>query len=137
MATNINGYPPVGYDAAHAPQDASMMPMDDQMHSDEHKHHDHKKDAGKHYSKHEILECFATHDLMDELEECRKYFRYAESLRDSGHPELASQVSQMAYEEFTHAKFQKMVLDRAGYPVDMETLDMYHKVESRMKGMFR
>lgn len=84
-----------------------------------------------------VLDYFADHDLMDEIEVSNKYLDYACALMEDNQEELASQVSEMAYEEYTHARFQKHVLKEHGIAVDPEVLGAYSELKKRLEDLFQ
>lgn len=85
----------------------------------------------------DILDRLATHDMMDEIEVSNKYLDYAEALNDAGKNELAMQVYEMAYEEFTHARFQKHILAEMDRDVPDELMLHYHRLKDRFRQLFR
>lgn len=97
--------------------------------------------VGAHEAKHrtydQILMELANHDMMDELEICNKYLDYTECLHANGHEELCGKFAEMAYEEYTHAKFQRMVLLDSGYSLNDESEMMFRETKKRMEMLFR
>lgn len=84
-----------------------------------------------------ILDCFAGHDMLDEIDVSQKYIDYSCALKRDDQMELAELVAEMAYEEFTHARFQKEVLMDHGVPIDPEVLGAYEELKERLERMFR
>ena len=85
----------------------------------------------------DILHKFQTHDCDDEMRVSNKYLDYAVVLEREGKDCLARRVFEMAYEEYTHAKFQLMVLDDAGCTVSDELRCMFSNLEQRIETLFR
>ena len=85
----------------------------------------------------DILHKFKTHDCDDEMRVSNKYLDYAVALEREGEDCLARRVFEMAYEEYTHAKFQLMVLDDGGCMVSDELRCMFSNLEQRIETLFR
>lgn len=84
-----------------------------------------------------IMERFRTHDLKDEMEVSNKYLDYAIVLDKEGKDCIARKVYEMAYEEYTHARFQMELLIDEGCMVCDETRVMYEQLKHRIKTLFR
>lgn len=133
---------PIDMDGAMRPDDPKWEEQDKKHgrkedHKEAHKSHKENHENRRSMSKRDILTCFANHDMKDELEVAEKYLDYSIALEAGGHHELAQRVAEMAYEEVTHAKFQRMVLERSGYPVEGESAQKYHEVIERVRSMFQ
>lgn len=63
-------------------------------------------------------------ELPEEFEGVHEYMKLAHEARDSGHPEHAQILHDMAWEEYTHAKHLKCMLDG----VHAEHPDYYEKM---------
>ena len=121
----INTYGPMGHvDPAGEPGMAGAMGHMDHTKTDE-------------MSSKDILERLAGHDMKDEMEVSNKYLDYAIAFEKEGHEWLAEKFMEMAYEEFTHAKFQKHVLIDKGYTICDENTTMYHALKQRLMTLFR
>lgn len=81
----------------------------------------------------DILDRFVGHDLLDEIEVSNRYLDYAEALYDDGKKDLAMDVFEMAYEEFTHARFQKYCLENMDRDIPDDLMLHYHKLKDRFR----
>lgn len=88
------------------------------------------------FSKREILQHFAQHDLMDELLICNKYLDYYNAVKAvCGHS--AWVCRSMAKDEWTHAKAQRDCLLKNGYSMTEEGEAKYHETKKRIEETFR
>lgn len=113
--------------------DGMTMPMDGHM------GHDEMVGAtkGSHRTVDEIMSNLANHDMMDELHICNKYLDYSECFYNRGEEEICKIFVEMAWEEYTHAKYQKELLLGHGYSLDENSSNMFHETKERFKAIFR
>lgn len=112
---------------------ANAMPMDEMTHNEPKV----GAEVHEHETFSEILEHLANHDMIDELQVCNKYLNYAECLYARGKYDLSEKFVEMAYEEYTHAKFQEKVLLENGYSLDDHGTALFHETKMRFNAMFR
>lgn len=84
-----------------------------------------------------IIEAFVGHDFNDEMRVSNKYLDYAVALENEGKDCLARKVYEMAYEEYTHARFQMETIIDQGYAISDEDRVMYDNLKHRIKTLFR
>lgn len=85
----------------------------------------------------EVLKRMDSHDLKDEMEVSNKYLDYAVTAEHCGKDCIARRIYEMAYEEYTHARFQMELLIDCGWTIDDECRVMYEKLEHRLHTLFR
>lgn len=83
-----------------------------------------------------VLQCLYGHDFEDEMRTSNKYLDYAVALSKEGKDCMAKKVYEMAYEEWTHAKFQKHLLLDEGYDLTDDQLMEYDRLKDRVKRLF-
>lgn len=84
-----------------------------------------------------VYEAMLGHDFNDEMRVSNKYLDYAVVMEKDGNECIARRIYEMAYEEYTHARFQMELLIDEGYSISDEDRAMYNNLKHRIKTLFR
>lgn len=84
----------------------------------------------------DIKETFSE-DFCDEIEDSNRYCDMADAAKDEGHEELAKGLYEMAYDEYTHAKFIYDHLIDWGCKIPENESMKWHELKERIHRKFR
>ena len=76
-------------------------------------------------------------DFCDEIEDCNKYHKMAQAAKALGKEELAEGLMDVAYDEYTHAKFIHMMLSEWSCEIPEKSLMKWHALKERAEHIFR
>lgn len=81
-----------------------------------------------------------TKDILNhfssEIEDANNYYAMMENAEKMNDVDLASGLHEMAYEEYTHAKFIKMVLDDRHLEIPDDICEKWEALEEKMEAEF-
>lgn len=85
---------------------------------------------------HDIKDTFKK-DFEEEIHDSNKYCNMADAAEAAGNEELAHYLCEMAYDEFTHAKFIHTMLVDWGYDIPEKTRMEWYELKERAERKFR
>lgn len=76
-------------------------------------------------------------DLIDEIDDCKKYMRMHKAAIENGDEDAAHYLFEMSKDEYTHAKFIKMYLDEHDVELTVEEICEFRVLEEMAEDCFR
>lgn len=100
-----------------------------------------KKEHHEHKTHYEMtmadVKCAFKKDFTDEILDASTYCRMAKVAEEAGDETLARGLYEMAYDEYTHAKFIHDNLVDWGCEISENDMIRWHEVKERLERMFR